>query len=348
MNNFQRPPRLKPGDTIAVLSPSWGGPSCYPHVFDLGLKNLRDRFDLKIKEFPTARMSADVTHRNPKLRALDLNRAFADPEVNGIMASIGGDDSIRILPYLDIPMIVQNPKVFMGFSDTTTMLAHLNVHGLVTFNGPSVMAGFAQMETLPPSFELHVRQMLFEPIERYEFQPFGIWSDGYVDWNDHNAAGQVKPVQIDERGWQWVQGAGVIRGTLFGGNIEVLDFLKGTDFQPPFQFWQDKLVFFETSEEKPAVSEIVYTLRNYGMQGVLGKISGLLFGRARSYSEVEKRELEAAVRRVVSVEFGVQSLPIVMNLDFGHTDPQWIVPLGVFAEIDCDRKTISLLEAAVR
>ena len=94
---FLKPSRLKSGDAIAVLSPSWGGPSRYPHVFDMGLKNIQDTFGLKIKEFETARMDADLTYRNPKLRAEDLNRAFADPEVSGIFASIGGDDSVRIL-----------------------------------------------------------------------------------------------------------------------------------------------------------------------------------------------------------------------------------------------------------
>jgi muramoyltetrapeptide carboxypeptidase LdcA involved in peptidoglycan recycling len=317
-------------------------------VFDLGLSNLRERFGLRIKEYPTARMPAAETYRNPKIRAEDINRAFADPEVNAIFASIGGDDSIRILPYLDMATIVANPKVFMGYSDTTTMLAYLNVHGLVTFNGPAVMAGFAQMQSLPLQFEEHVGDILFEPSDRYQYAPFGKWSDGYPDWKDPSNNGKVEPPKTESRGWQWVQGSGVARGTLFGGNIEVLDFLKGTRFQPPSEHWKGKIVFFETSEDKPSVSEIVYTLRNYGMQGVLDEISALLFGRARSYSEAEKLELEAAVRRVVSVEFGNETLPIVMNLDFGHTDPQWIMPLGVKAEIDCDRRTIALVEPAVR
>jgi len=344
---FTKPNRLKHADTVAVLSPSWGGPSRFPHVFDLGLKNLRERFGVRIKEFPTARMDAEELYRNPKARAEDLNRAFADPEVRGIIASIGGDDSIRILPFLDMPAILANPKLFMGFSDTTTMLAHLNVGGMVTFNGPSILAGFAQMGSMPPEFENHVRAMLFEPESRYEYRPFEMWSDGYMNWTEVANNGKLLPVHTESRGWQWIQGAGVVRGVLFGGNIEVLDFLKGTSFQPPADHWIGKIVFFETSEEKPPVTEIVYTLRNYGMQGVLERISALLFGRARNYTLEEKLELEKAVKRVVSVEFGLDKLPIVMNMDFGHTDPQWIMPLGVEAEIDCERKTFALVDSAV-
>ena len=344
---FIKPNRLAPGDTVGVLSPSWGGPSRFPHVFDLGLKNLRERFGLRIKEFPTARMDAEELYRNPKVRAEDLNRAFADPEIQGIIASIGGDDSIRILPFLDMPAILANPKVFMGFSDTTTMLAHLNVAGLVTFNGPSILAGIAQMQSSSPLLTGHIRSVLFDPQERYAYQPFGVWSDGYQEWAELANNGLVKPQQKETRGWQWIQGSGVVRGALFGGNIEVLDFLKGTEFQPPADHWNGKIVFFETSEEKPPVGEIVYKLRNYGMQGVLDKVSAILFGRAMYYSQEEKVALEVAVRRVVSVEFGRDDLPIVMNMDFGHTDPQWIMPLGIEAELDCERKTFALVESAV-
>src|SRR5476651_2481527 len=111
--NFLKPRRLSKGDTVAVLSPSWGGPSRFPHVFDMGLRNLESVFGLKIKEYPTARMDADVTYKNPKLRAEDLNNAFADPEVAGIITSLGGDDSVRILPFLELDTILANPKILM-------------------------------------------------------------------------------------------------------------------------------------------------------------------------------------------------------------------------------------------
>jgi muramoyltetrapeptide carboxypeptidase LdcA involved in peptidoglycan recycling len=76
-------------------------------------------------------------------------------------------------------------------------------------------------------------------------------------------------------------------------------------------------------------------------------VSAVLFGRARGYSEAEKAELDAVVVRIVAGEFGATGLPIVTNLDFGHTDPQWILPLGIRAEVDAERRTLRLLEAAV-
>ena len=165
---MQKPPRLRPGDTVAVLSPSWGGPSCFPHVYELGLRNLESLFGLRVKEFPTARMAPDELYFNPKRRADDINAAFADPEVSGIIASIGGSESVRILPYLDVDAILAHPKILMGYSDTTTLTARLSQAGLITFNGPSVMAGFAQMRHLPPEFASHVRSILMEPMTSYE------------------------------------------------------------------------------------------------------------------------------------------------------------------------------------
>jgi muramoyltetrapeptide carboxypeptidase LdcA involved in peptidoglycan recycling len=85
-------------------------------------------------------------------------------------------------------------------------------------------------------------------------------------------------------------------------------------------------------------------LRNYGMQGIFNKVSAVLFGRARDYTDEEKTELDQMIIDVIKGEFGNEHLPIVTNMDFGHTDPQFILPLGVKAEVDCLNKTFRLTE----
>ncbi|MFH0906518.1 MAG: LD-carboxypeptidase, partial [archaeon] len=96
-----KPNKLKKGDTIAIVSPSWGGPSIFPHIYENGLKILKEELALKIKEFPSAKAKAEFLYNNPKFRAEDINKAFSDKEVKAIFVSIGGDDSVRILKYLD-------------------------------------------------------------------------------------------------------------------------------------------------------------------------------------------------------------------------------------------------------
>lgn len=344
--HYKKPRRLKRGDTVAIVSPSWGGPSVFPHIYENGLKIL-DEWGLRIKEYPSTRADALYLQDNPRMRAKDINDAFADPKVNAIVTSIGGEDSVRILPYLDQDVIKNNPKIVMGYSDTTTLHTYCNQLGLVTFHGPSIMAGLSQMESLPKNFKSHVYEMLFEPKQSYEYAPYDEYCEGYLDWADKNNTGKVKPLKRNE-GWKALQGEGVTRGELFGGSVEVLEMMKATDFWPSRDFWKGKLFFLETSETKPSFHEVGYALRNYGMQGVFDKIEGLMFGRARDYSNEEKTKLEAKIVSVVAKEFGRPDLPILANMDFGHTDPQLVLPLGVKAEIDCESKRFRLTEHWLR
>jgi muramoyltetrapeptide carboxypeptidase LdcA involved in peptidoglycan recycling len=340
-----KPPRLKRGDTVAVASTSWGGPSVFPHIFDLGLDVLRRVFGLEVLEMPTARLAPLELGANPRRRADDLNAAFADPSIRAIIMSIGGVDSVRILEHLDPSLAVANPKILLGFSDSATQLTFYNQAGLVTFNGPSVMAGFAQLEQFDGAVDC-VRALLFEPSPTFDYQPFVDWTDRYQDWGEPSNAGEVGERRPHD-GWRWLQGSGRVEGRLFGGCAEVLEMMKGTRFWPAPEFWSDRLLFLETSEDKPSPETVGYWLRNYGVQGIFDRVTGVLIGRARGYSDAEKAELDEVVVRVVAREFGAASLPIVTNLDFGHTDPQWILPLGIRAEIDVDRLTLRLLEPAV-
>ncbi len=96
-----RPKRLKPGDTLAAVSLSWGGPSVYPHRYQAGKRQLEEAFKVEVIEMPHTLSDADWLQQNPQARAADLMQAFADPAIDGIISTIGGDDSIRILPYID-------------------------------------------------------------------------------------------------------------------------------------------------------------------------------------------------------------------------------------------------------
>ncbi len=339
-----RPPRLRSGDAVAVVSTSWGGPHAFPPVYEAGIATLR-QLGLEVREFPTARRSAGELRSDPRCRAADLNDAFEDPSIAAVIASIGGDDSARILPYLDPNVIRNNPKVLMGYSDTSTQLLFAHQLDLVTFNGPAVMAGLAQCRHFP-ALEDHIRAILFEPTPTYEYRPFEHWVDGYADWkqsDDPTAVGDLRP----HDGWRWLNGSDIARGKLVGGCIEVLEFLKGSRYWPDEDWWHDRILFLETSEDEPSPEQVRHWLLNYGVQGVFDRIGGLMFGRARGYSDDRKMELDETIQAVVVDEFGATNLPIVTNMDFGHTDPQWILPLGVAAELNPTSRTFRLIEPAV-
>jgi muramoyltetrapeptide carboxypeptidase LdcA involved in peptidoglycan recycling len=337
-----KPPRLRPGHLAAIASPSWGGPAAFPATYEAGLRVLRDELGLRVRELPHARDSA----ASPRARADDLNRAFRDPEVRLVLASIGGDDSILVLPHLDAEAARRDPKVVMGYSDTTTLLVWLARLGVVSFHGPSVMAGLAQAPALPDRFMDHVRRVLFDA-EPVGYAPYGAFCEGYADWGDPSSAGRTNPLRPDA-GPRWLQGRGRHAGPLLGGCIEVLEFLRGTPWLPlDAATWDGRVLFFETSEEAPAPRAVKRMLRSYGVAGVFDRVTGLLVGRPRDYPDDRKRALDEAVLEIVAGEFGRTDLPVVTNLDFGHTDPQWILPLGARVEVDCDARTLRLLEAAV-
>ena len=114
-----KPQMLRPGSRIAAISLSWGGPGAIPYRYEIGKQQFEEAFGVTVIETEHALRDADWLARNPKARADDLMTAFVDETIDGIISTIGGEDSIRTLPYLDLDLIRNNPKVFMGFSDTT-------------------------------------------------------------------------------------------------------------------------------------------------------------------------------------------------------------------------------------
>jgi muramoyltetrapeptide carboxypeptidase LdcA involved in peptidoglycan recycling len=341
---MQKPNNLRKGDNLAIICPSWGGSSVCPHIYNSGISNLK-RLGFNIIEFPTTKMSVEEVYNNPKARAEDINNAFKDPNIHGIISVIGGDDSVRILKYLDIKSIVKNPKFIMGYSDFTTISTYLNQHGLITFNGPSVMAGFSQLQSFDSEYQNYIHDFFFNSPKTQSFPTFSKYSEGYPDWKNKEFIGQIKKSKHND-GWHWLQGTKKTSGSLFGGCVEVLEMLKGTRFWPAKEFWKDRVLFLETSEDKPSINYVKYTLRNYGVMGIFDHISAVLIGRARSYTDDEKVKLEQTVLSIIKGEFGNSVLPIVCNLDFGHTDPQVILPLGVMIEINPIDKQIKFLESA--
>lgn len=339
-----KPRKLNPGDKIATVSLSWGGPSIFPQRYQIGVQQLQKEFGLQVVEMPNTLKDASWLAQNPKARADDLMQAFADPSIKGIVATIGGNDSIRLLPYLDLGVIRENPKIFMGYSDTT--ISHLVCYkaGLVSFYGPSIMLEFAENGGMFPYMVQSLRQTIFssEVIGEVKQSTEG-WTVERLDWgNPENQ--NVKRRLNPSKGWKFLQGTGIHRGRLIGGCIEVFDWARGTELFPTH--WQDAILFLETSEDAPPPEFVKYTLRVYATMGILSRLSGILF--ARPYDDEAKfAEYDRAILQVVHDEEGLTDLPIITNMDFGHTSPIFVIPYGVQAEIDCDLKRFLILENAV-
>ena len=268
--------------------------------------------------------------------------AVADPHVHGIISTIGGDDSIRLLPWIDLDVIATHPKVFLGYSDTTvTHLACFRA-GLVSFYGPSIMAGFAENCGPFPYMLDSVRRTLFSPEAPGAIVPSTEWTAEYLEWSDPENQKRRRAMTPSD-GWRFLQGRGVVEGPLLGGCLDVLEFLRGSAAWPDASAFDGAILFLETSEEAPPPAIVARALRSYAANGSLGRIAALMFGRPLERFD----EHDAAILRVIAEEEGLTGLPIITRMDFGHTDPMFVLPYGVRARIDCDARTFAIVEAAV-
>jgi muramoyltetrapeptide carboxypeptidase LdcA involved in peptidoglycan recycling len=342
-----KPQALNAGDRVAIVSTSWGGPSVFPHRYEAGRRVLIDVFGLEPVEMPHALREAAWLDRNPRARAEDIHTAFADHSIKGIITSIGGDDAIRLISHIDLNVIANNPKVFLGYSDPTVLHFGCLKAGLGSFYGPTVMAGFAENGGMHAYAENSLRKAIFrtDPMGEIAPNPEG-WTVEHLPWKDPENQNRRRML-TPSTGPRTLQGAGTVQGHLIGGCAEVLEMLKGSDWWPPLDYWNGAILFYETSEEAPSATLVLRWLRNFATQGILARLAGIVLGRPGGQSdEAYRLDQEAAVVRALA-EAGLERLPVLAECDFGHTDPIATLPYGAIAEIECSRARLKILEPGV-
>jgi muramoyltetrapeptide carboxypeptidase LdcA involved in peptidoglycan recycling len=264
---------------------------------------------------------------------------FGDSEVKAIIAAIGGDHSCHLLPLLDFDLIRKNPKVFMGYSDITVLnVAIWKETGLVTFNGPALLTDFAEYPRMFEYTEKYMLKALCEASSMGVIEPSTWWTEEFLDWAEKKDLTRPRARQ-NSPGWRWLRG-GVAEGALIGGCLGSLEHLRGTKFWPE---WQNAIMFFETSEEPPPPERIDSILMDYENMGVLQRLKGLIVGRPMRYTEEEKQQL----REVILERTKGYTFPIVTDMDFGHTAPQFTVPIGCRARIDAENQRFEVIDPAV-
>jgi muramoyltetrapeptide carboxypeptidase LdcA involved in peptidoglycan recycling len=185
--------------------------------------------------------------------------------------------------------------------------------------------------------------MLFTPSPAAVISPnLNGWTTASWEWAEEGR-NQNKRLHQPSSGWRWLQGRGQHRGTLIGGCLDVLDWLRGAPVWPEPSVWRDSILFLETSEDQPSPKLVTYMLRAIAATGALKEVRGILYGRPHGV-EAGFQAYDDALLSVLA-ELDLTSLPLITRMDFGHTDPKFVLPLGVTAEIDCDDKKIRLLES---
>lgn len=334
--------KFKKGDKAAILSPSFAAPGRFPHVYELGLKRLREVFELE----PVAFLATTKLGATGEERAADLVAAFEDSSIKGIITSIGGDDQVTYVKNLPPEPFKLNPKPFFGYSDNTHFANFLWMNGVPSFYGGALFTQFA-MEGKIDEFTLkYLKLALFESGE-HELEASPIYSDMGLDWND-SANLEKFETFLPNDGWQW-DGENNVEGISWGGCLESIDELLRHDIAvPSLAEFENVILFTETSEEMPSADYVFRVSRALGERGILARVRGILVGRPKSWEfgnehdeawqiahRIGQRETILKVVRAYN-----PTVPVIQNMDFGHTSPQIPLPYGGHIRIDGKTKKI--------
>ena len=344
MRTFQQLPKLSPGDAVAVVSPSAGLPALFPAPYELGLRRLVEDFGLVPVEYPTTRR----TGATPQERAADLNAAFADPRIKAVIATIGGDDQIRVLPHLEKELLRAHPKPFFGYSDNTNLLVLLWNLGIPAYHGGSVMTQFGRPVAMHRATVDTLRAALFGSGPRVLTPPEQVDSvlGNWADAETFTREAESEPAEP----WVWHRADRVVEGRTWGGNLEILSWLLMADREilPP-EAYQGCVLLLETSEELPSAREVHRVLRSMGERGLLWRFPALLLGRAKAWHfdrplDARKRASYRAEQRDAVLRALAEYAPdtmAVLDVDFGHTDPQLVLPYGGLLTVDGPARRIA-------
>lgn len=347
--------KIKKGDKIAVVSLSKGtlGEAFVKHCLDIGVRLIAE-MGFELVMMPNTLKGMEVLASNPSMRADDLKNAFADSSIKGIVCAIGGNDTCHTLKYLMndadfIKSVKENPKVFLGFSDSTVNHFMFYKMGLNTFYGQSFLTEFCELEgkMLPYSKANFLALMTGE----FNLESSGVWYEERTDFS--TASIGVSRAKHDEnKGYEVLAGSGKHYGKLLGGCIETMYRLvedcpckcKGVNDEfsvfPTKKQWENKIMFIETAEVEAGTTPILYRemIKKFKVLGLFEVINGLIVGKPQN--EVYYDEF----KQILVEELLEYNFPILYNINFGHALPRAIIPYNIEVCLDIDNKSISFVE----
>lgn len=352
---MKKPRKLKNGDKVAIVSLSSGmlGEEFCSHNIEIGVKRLRE-YGLEPVFMPNSLRGIEYLNEHPEARASDLKQAFIDDSIAGVICAIGGDDTYRLLPFLMedkefIDAVKATPKLFTGFSDTT--INHLMFYklGLSTFYGPNFICDLGEISNEMLPYTKRAFESYFAGSENTEIVSSDVWYEERSDFS-RTAIGTERTAHKEERGFELIQGNSIFCGELLGGCLESLyDMLSVNRYAdqkticekygifPGKDEWKGKILFIETSEEKPTPARFEKELLAVKSQGVFDVISGIIVGKPQDETYYE--EYKTVLKKVVG-----NDLPIVCNINFGHATPRTTLPYGAKVCVNAKRRIIEFVK----
>jgi len=316
------PATLKPGDEVRVIAPSDPLDKTKKSEIIEGFAELGLRVSFGAHCFRTSCSSEQKLD--------DLHNAFADPKIRAVFAGTGGFSANELLPHIDYKLIKTHPKIFAGYSDITTLLNAIYAQtGLITYhtiNASGVGDKYGQEFTHD-----YLRKCLFSR-QMFELNPAQEWFN--KDYTE--SAPRYKQYKNDN--WWGLNEQGIVEGRLVGGNLTCLLLLAGTKYFPKLK---GSILFLEDDYESQP-HHFVARLRSLILQPGFNRVEGIMIGRFQPKSQITRHILQQMLKSIPELE----TMPIVANVDFGHTKPQVTLPIGGIVQLAVlkNRQTIKLVE----
>lgn len=304
---------LKKGDRIGIVAPGSPIPIA---ILKKGIGVLEKMgFDVKLGKHVYD--VSEFTAGTPLNRACDINMFFSDPRIKTIIAGKGGYNCNQVLPYLDYDLIKKNPKFFFGLSDVTAILNAISVKtGITTFHSPTAL-------------------MIGGGRDGQAFSKFS--RDNFMEAIFGSKKNYIK-VKNAKRKWTVLKN-GNAKGKLFGGNLESIVSILGTEYEPA---WENRIFFWECVDDK--VERISQLLTHLKLAKVYDKISGMIIGRPTDIDFNGKRYSDFKICKMISELLKDHNFPIIYGVDFGHIKDNIVLPIGGEVSFETKNDYIKLLK----
>lgn len=314
------PEKLKKGDKIRIIAPARSLGIINEETRCIANKCLEE-LGLEIDFAKNCESIDEFNSSSIEERISDLHEAFLDKSVKGILTVIGGHNSNQLLKYIDYNLIKNNPKILCGYSDITALANTIyQKTGLVTYSGPHYST-FGMKKGIEYTVEYFKKCLFID--ESFQVIPSKEWSDEawFLD--------QENRMFYKNYGYKVIN-KGKATGKIIGGNLCTLNLLQGTEFMPDLT---DAVLFIE-DDELTFSENFDRDLQSLIHQPNFHGVKGIILGRFQIASKIN----EDTLTKIIKSKRELSKIPIVSQIDFGHTTPHITFPIGGEVQLSADEK----------
>jgi len=328
---------MAPGTSLGIWTPSSPAPALFPRRYERARAAVRaSGFD--VITAPSTGRSTGLGAAPPVELASDLHQLLTDDRIGAILCATGGYTSSAVLDHVDWGLVRDAATPIIGYSDVTAVLwSVLSQADLVSFHGPMLISEWGEWGG-PLDYTLtHFRRALNPDPPPTPLSPPDAWTDETLWWDQ----GDTRPRTVTAQGSWRCLAPGRAEGWLLPGCAATAAHLFGTPYLPDVS---GALLCLEFHDIGP--DQVWAHLQQWESSGLFDRIAGLVIGRhfAPRPAAAGSRDFDAVVRHVV----GDRGFPVLVDVDFGHTEPMLTLPVGGHARLDATACQLTLLEPATR